>query len=106
MTIHIRQLNVRIPVELADKLESVAQEEQVDRTSLVRKFLEEGLQRYRLEQALHLYEQGRISKERAAELAGVSLYDILDELRKRGAADHYDLDELRQDLTLLREYTT
>jgi len=97
-----RQLNVRVPENLIEELERIAAEEQTDRASIVRRLLAEGLQRWRLEQALQMYRRGQITKERAAELAGVSIYDIMDELRQRGTVAQYTLEELREDLALLR----
>ena len=99
----VRQLNIRIPESLIEELERIATEEQVDRTSVARKLLTEGVNRWRLEHALRLYQQGQITKERAAEMAGVSIYDILDELRQRGTVARYSLEELREDLTLLQQ---
>ena len=99
----VRQLNIRIPESLIEELERIATEEQVDRTSVARKLLTEGVNRWRLEHTLRLYQQGQITKERAAEMAGVSIYDILDELRQRGTVARYSLEELREDLTLLQQ---
>lgn len=96
-----RQLNIRVPDSLIEELERVAAEEQADRASVVRRLLAEGLQRWNLEQALEMYKRGQITKERAAEIAGVSIYDIMDELRQRGAVTQYALEELREDLGLL-----
>ncbi len=97
------QLNIRIPESLVKELEHIAAEEHADRTSIARKLLTEGVQRWRLAHALRLYEQGQITKERAAEIAGVSIYDILDALRQRGTVAQYSLEELREDLTLLQQ---
>jgi len=101
MTETTRQLNIRISENLVEGLDYIAAEESVDRTSVARKLLTEGIQQWRLMHALNLYEQGQITKERAAEMAGVSIYDILDELRQRGTVAQYNLDELRQDLSRL-----
>jgi predicted HTH domain antitoxin len=97
------QLNIRVPKTLLQELEQIAEMEQVDRTAIARKLLSEGVKRWRLERALELCARGQISKERAAEMAGVTLYDIMDELRRRGTSPHYSLDDLREDLALLRE---
>ncbi|MGA9351669.1 MAG: UPF0175 family protein [Anaerolineae bacterium] len=99
----VRQLNIRIPESLIEELERIAAEEQADRTSVARKLLTEGIHRWRLEHALRLYQQGQITKERAAEIAGVSIYDILDELRRRGTVARYSLEELHEDLALLQQ---
>jgi predicted HTH domain antitoxin len=97
------QLSIRIPQSLVEELECIAAEEQADRTSVACKLLTEGIHRWRLEHALRLYQQGQITKERAAEMAGVSIYDILDELRQRGTVAQYSLEELREDLALLQQ---
>ncbi|MBM4430722.1 MAG: hypothetical protein FJ026_10305 [Chloroflexi bacterium] len=52
---------------------------------------------------MRLYQQGQITKERAAEMAGVSIYDILDELRQQGTVAQYSLEELHEDLALLQQ---
>ena len=44
---------------------------------------------------------GEITKARAAELAGISICEIMDEVRRRGSAPSYSLDELREDLSSL-----
>jgi predicted HTH domain antitoxin len=103
MTEATRQLNIRIPESLVMELEHIAADEQLDRTSVARKLLTEGIHRWRLEHALRMYEAGRITKERAAEMANVSIYDILDELRQRGTVARYSLEELREDLALLKQ---
>ena len=96
-----QQLNVRVPESLVREIERIAAEEQQDRTTVARRLLAQGVQRWRLEHALTLYERGQISKGRAAEIAGVSIYDILDAVRQRGTGAQYSLDELREDLELL-----
>lgn len=102
MTETTRQLNLRIPESILDELERIAAEEQVDRTAIVRRLLVDGMRRWRLERALRLYEQGQVTKERAAELADVSIYEVMDALRERGAAAQYTLEELHEDLVLLQ----
>ena len=55
----------------------------------------------KLRNAIAACQRGEITETRAAELAGVSIYDIMDEVRRRGAAPSYSLDESRQDLAVL-----
>ena len=53
----------------------------------------------RLAYAVDLFLRGVVSVERASELAGMSLYDFLVELRRRGVqAYHYSDEELREEL--------
>ena len=53
----------------------------------------------RLAYAIDLFIRGVVSVERAAELAGTSLYDFLVELRRRGIQAYpYSDEELREEL--------
>jgi len=53
----------------------------------------------RLAYAIDLFLRGVVSVERAAELAGMSLYDFLVELRRRGIPAYpYSAKELREEL--------
>jgi predicted HTH domain antitoxin len=95
------QLNVRLPKTLLKGVEEVAEVEQLDRTAVIRRLIAEGLERYRLDRAARLYGEGRISKARAAEMAGISVYEMLDEIEKRGLRSPYTLEDMRQDLEML-----
>ncbi len=53
--------------------------------------------------ALELYREGRVSLGKAAEIAGLSLREFLYELRSRSIPLNYDLEELEQDLKIVRE---
>ncbi len=97
------QLNVRLPQSLLQGLEEIATTEHLDRTAVLRKLLAEGVARYRLDRASRLYAEGHISESRAAELAGVSLYDILDKIERRRLRAPYSVSELCEDLEMLRQ---
>lgn len=57
----------------------------------------------RVELAVHLYAQGRLSLGRAHELAGLSLWQFRQILGARRIPAHMDAEDLRQDLATLRE---
>ena len=97
----MRQLNLRVPETIVQGLDEISSKEQIDRTALARKMLTEAIQQWRVEDAIAACRRGEITKARAAELAGISIYEIMDEVRLRGAAPSYSLDELRADLSSL-----
>ena len=78
-----RQLNIRVSPELIHDLDEIAQAEQLDRTMVVRRLLQEAIQNWKLAYALRLCREERITKERAAEIAGVSLYEIIEAARQQ-----------------------
>lgn len=57
----------------------------------------------KVEIAVSLYAQDRLSVGKAHELAGMSLWEFRQLLGSRRISPHYDLDDLEQDLTTLRE---
>ncbi|MBM4458801.1 MAG: UPF0175 family protein [Chloroflexi bacterium] len=56
----------------------------------------------KIELAVYLYGQGRLSIGKARELAGMSLWEFRQLLGLRGIAPHYDEAELDKDLATLR----
>lgn len=56
----------------------------------------------RVELAVHLYEQGRLSIGKAHELAGLSLWEFRQLLGFRHIAPHFEPEDLEQDLETLR----
>lgn len=55
----------------------------------------------RLELAIHLFTQDRLSFGKARELAGVTAWRFLQILGARGIALHYDVSELEEDLATI-----
>ena len=97
------QLNVRLAPELAEQIGEITQEEKLARTDVVRRLLSDSVKQWRLEHAIRLYRKGQVTKARAAEMAGVPLYDMHDLIRQRGIPLHYSLDEAREDMRLILE---
>lgn len=93
-------ISARVPDELETELEAYLEDENLDRSTAVRKLLSEGLEEWRREQALEQLAAGSISFTRAAELAGVSVWDFAQLAKDHDitwvADDHVeaDLDEL------------
>lgn len=64
-----------------------AKEEKTDRTTALRRIFGLGARQYRLEKAVKQYEAGKISFGAAAKLAGTSIWEMMDELKRRGIAN-------------------
>lgn len=69
-------ISVRVPNEVAAELDAYLEAENLDRETAVRKLLSEGLDAWRREQALEQLGSGNISFSRAAEMAGMSLWEF------------------------------
>ena len=57
----------------------------------------------KVEMALHLYAQGRLSIGKARELAGMALWEFRQLLASRRIPPHYSAEDLDQDAATLRE---
>ena len=57
----------------------------------------------KVEMAVHLYTQGRLSVGKARELAGLTLWEFRQLLASRRIPPHYDEADLDEDIATLRE---
>ena len=57
----------------------------------------------KVEMAVYLYAQGRLSIGKARELAGMALWEFRQLLASRRIAPHYDVMDLDEDVATLRE---
>jgi len=81
----VKTKTLRIPVEekTLKALDEVAGYYALSRPQLVKKFLQEGMHAARLDHAAELYARRELTLERAAELAGISIYEMMAHLRER-----------------------
>jgi predicted HTH domain antitoxin len=89
-------ISARVPDELEAELDEFIDEENLDRSTAVRKLLSEGLNEWRREQALDQLASGSITFSKAAELAEMSVWDFAQIANDRDitwvADDHLDAD--------------
>jgi len=77
-----KTISTRIDDETAEKLEKIAEKENIDRSALVRKFILQKLKEYEIEQMTELYQKGIVSLQEAASQANVSIYEIMEYIQK------------------------
>jgi TDG/mug DNA glycosylase family protein len=94
------QVNLRLEADLISALERAAEEECVDRGTMIRKLLLGALKQRAVDRALQQYQMGEISIGRAAEDARLTHWEILDLARRRGIAYQIDLEEIAERLEL------
>ena len=96
------EVMAQLPEELMKEIEYWAEREKVDKSTLLTKIMEEGLNVWKMNKALEMYRLQKVTLWKAAEIAGVSLAEMLAELPKRKIIFQYDHDELREDLEYAR----
>jgi predicted HTH domain antitoxin len=93
-----QMVGARIPEELVRDLETIEKAEQSDRSTTLRKLLSKAIGDWKLEHYARLYGEGKISLARAAEQAGVSLWEMMDYAKSRRIPSRYDLEDFYDDL--------
>jgi len=96
-----RTLSVKIEEETWQVLELLAQWQAASQAEMAQRLSQEGTRRARLEYAAELYRQQEVTLERAAELAGVSIYDMMAYLRQQGISRPSQIEEMRADVAAM-----
>ena len=92
-------VSARIPKDMEREVVELMREEHLEKSAALRKLLHLGLSEYRVERALRLLSQGKVSVGRAAEIARMSLWEFSDLVRDRRIP--WVSDELVEDLKAL-----
>lgn len=90
--------SVRLPKEIVEEIERLSKEEGIDKGTLIRKLIVESLREYKIKRALELYREGKVSLWKAAEIAGITYREALEELKRRNIPFRYDLEDLEADI--------
>ena len=91
-------LSARVEEEEARKIDQLAAELGLDRGALLRQMIRRGLREIVSQTALDAYRRGEVTLSRAAEIAGISLRDMLLRLSEESLELNYDLAELERDI--------
>ncbi|MEI6219061.1 MAG: UPF0175 family protein [bacterium] len=91
-------LSVRVPKAEADRWGQLARDAGIDRSTLLKQALRTGCASALFDRACTAYRSGEVTLARAAELAGVTLREMLLRLPQTGLELHYGVRDLEKDL--------
>ena len=91
-------LSTRLAKEEARKIDELAASLGLDRGAVLKQLIRKGLKEIQIEKALDGYRRGTITLSRAAEIAELTLRDILLRLPEESVELNYDVRELLRDL--------
>ncbi len=94
-------ITTRVEDYLVQEIDEVASEEAIDRSSVIRKFLLLSIQEWKIDKSLEKYEKGRITLWKAARDCGISLWEMVEEVKKRGIQVPYRMEDFQEDLKAL-----
>lgn len=90
-------ISARIPDDEEATLEEVAELLEEDKSTTIRKALQEGLRDLRVRVAVERYQSGEVSVNEAARIAGVSLSEWLEIARERNLTSQLSPEDLETD---------
>ena len=94
-------IGIRLDKEFLKRIESLSQEEQLDRSTAMRILLEEGYRNFVKRKAAELYKAGKITLSKASEKAGITLWEMEQYLVSQGFKSQYSVEDLKQEMRLL-----
>jgi len=90
-------ISVRPTPELERKIKKLMEFEKADRSSIVRRALERGLNEELKRLALSLYIERKVSLAKAAEIAEISIRDMIELIKERGISLNITVEDLKKD---------
>ncbi|MDI6905593.1 MAG: UPF0175 family protein [Candidatus Bathyarchaeia archaeon] len=91
-------VTTRVEEELAKIIDSIAKREGMDRSTVIRRFLLRAVKDWLIEKSLDEYEEGKLTLWQAAGKCGLSLWEMINEVKKREIHVPYTLEEMKEDL--------
>ena len=95
-------ITTRVPKETLEEIDKYSKEKHMDRATLLRNLIEQGLEYEKKEKILQQYKNRKISLQRAAELLKIDLTEMLELVKREDLHLDYTEEELREDLKGLR----
>lgn len=95
-----KTISARLEEGEIDELNEIADDEKVDRSTLIRKFLLQQIKEYKMKKVADFYRKGLMSLQEAATKAKVTLYEMMDYFQKEKVyPPAQSTDEIQQDLS-------
>lgn len=95
-------MSLRLPMEIERDIEKFSEIRDIDKSKMIRELLVKGIKEAKIEHALKLYEEGKVSLWKAARLAGCSLWQMIEHAKEKKITAQYTEKELYEDLDALR----
>jgi len=85
-------VTVRLSKRDLERVEAVRVLEDVDRSTLIKEFIEDGLRR----RVIHLYQRGKLTAGRAAEILRIPLREFLEMLEREEVPVNWDSESVKE----------
>lgn len=96
-------MTFRLPLEIDIEIERIAKLEDSDKSKLIRELIISGIKEKKIEELIKLYEKGKVTLWKAARLAKISLWEMIEIVKERKIPAQYGETELKKDIESLKE---
>ncbi|HJH27051.1 MAG TPA: hypothetical protein C5S37_09860 [Methanophagales archaeon] len=83
--------------EIERKLERLIGIEKMERSALIRRILDIGIEEDLKKHALELFRDKKVSLAKAAEIADISVREMMDLIKEKGISLHITIEDVRED---------
>jgi len=90
-------IGLRLDTKMMDRIEEVSRDEHLDRSTAMRILLEEGIQCRMKRKAAEEYKAGKTTISKAAEKAGLTIWEMEQFLLSHGFKSQYSLEDLKEE---------
>jgi predicted HTH domain antitoxin len=94
----MERTSILLPPDYLREIDSIAKEQGLDRASLIRQLLINGIREYKVKLAVELYRAEKISIGKATEIAGVSIWEMSDILKEQKIPLAYRISDAREEI--------
>jgi predicted HTH domain antitoxin len=98
MSMALKTVTTRLPPEVLEEIEGMAERDRIDRSELIRRLLDQALAKRRIDEAVNAYRNGKVTMWRAAEMAGVSLREMMNIMKDLRVELNYTVEDLERDI--------
>ncbi|MEJ2295392.1 MAG: UPF0175 family protein [Candidatus Lokiarchaeota archaeon] len=99
------KISIILPDDLKEEIDKLKKLYNEDQSSYIRKLLWKSVAQEKLEYALNQYLEDKVSVGKASEIAGISIWEFLDELHKRNITLNYKISEAELEIEkILKKY--
>lgn len=91
-------ISVRLDEQTLKDLEMLREDVKADRSEIIERLLNKALKEEKLEKAMELLRKQKISIGKASEMAEITIYEIIEGMKKYGVHLGYSIEDLRKDM--------
>lgn len=91
-------VTTRVPEDVLTQIDQFSADNKMDRATMLRNLIEQGLAEEKQKRALSDYKNRKISLQKAAELLKIHLIEAVELIQREGLYLDYSEEELREDL--------